>query len=67
MVYQQNNARLSALVAGSDRYLMADTALAVALGTNFDLTVGWQGKQVKMERDTTVRLSAPTLGLLVRF
>ena len=67
LVYQQNNARLSALLAGSDRYLMADTALAVALGTNFDLTVGWQGKQVKMERDTVARLTALTCGVAVRF
>ena len=67
LVYQQNNSRLSALVAGSDRYLMCDAALAVALGSNFDLTVGWQGKQVKMERDSTLRLTALALGLAVRF
>jgi hypothetical protein len=66
-VYQQNNSRLSALVAGSDKYLMADTALAVALGNNFDLTAGWQGKRVQMERDTTMRLTTMALGLQVRF
>jgi hypothetical protein len=67
LVYQQNNSRLSALVAGSDRYLMADAALAVALGTNFDLTVGWVGKYAKMDRETVARLTALALGLVVRF
>jgi hypothetical protein len=66
-LYEKPYSRISALAVGSDKYLMADCNLAYSVGSNLDLTFGWQGKQIKMERDTTVRLTAPTLGLLVRF
>ena len=67
MVYQQPNSRISALVAGSDKYLLADCSLAYSVGSNLDFVFGWQGRQLKMDRDTIARLSSPNLGVLVRF
>jgi len=66
-VYSQPSSRISVLAAASDKYLIADCNLAYAVGTNLDISVGWQGKQIKLERDTTVRLTAPTLGITCRF
>jgi hypothetical protein len=67
MVYQQPCSRISALVAGSDKYLLADCSLAYSVGSNLDLVFGWEGRQLKMERNTIMRLGSPNLGLLVRF
>jgi hypothetical protein len=67
MVYQQPYSRLTALVAGSDKYLMADCSLAYSVGSNLDIVAGWQGKQLKMDRNTIARITAPSLGMLVRF
>lgn len=67
MVYQQPYSRISALVAGSDKYLLADCSLAYSIGSNLDLIFGWQAKRILMERDTVMRLTAPNLGVLVRF
>jgi hypothetical protein len=66
-VYDQLPSKISVLAAGSDKYLMADASLAYSIANSLDLTVGWTGKQVKLEKETTMRLTAPTLGLAVRF
>jgi hypothetical protein len=66
-LYQQSNSRISVLAVGSDRFLQADTSLAYSVNYNLDLSVGWKASRILADKDTTIRTSALTAGLLFRF
>ncbi len=66
-VYQQPSSRISALLAGSDKFLFADCLLAYSVANTLDLTFGWKAQRILADRDITLRLSAPFVGVLMRF